>query len=143
MPIFETRVKCFLCDKTGRKDEFLYDPKLNQYFCCEEHRIKSCEMRSLLEKAQERGLTICSKCLREIKPDAFVCKHCGAIRIQMQGYDVGKMCPFTISQIGSTQFGSGEYVWQLQRCIQEYCALWDFNSDCCSLHLSARARQRV
>jgi len=132
LPIFG-KVKCFICQKKGKKDEFIYDPGLGQYFCCEEHRRQALQFKALLEKARQKGLTICPKCLKEIRPDAYVCKYCGTKFVVFKGYEIGKMCPFAIISVGKTEYGVGEYVWQHQRCIQEYCALWDFESDKCSL----------
>lgn len=137
MPLFGG-VKCFICGKTGRKNEFIYDPDTDQYFCCEEHREKARMLKSLIEKAKEKGLTICTNCLKEIKPNAFVCKHCGSIRVNIPDYKVGRMCPFTVAQVGKTEYGRGEYVWRHMECIQEYCALWDFISDQCSFKTKTR-----
>ena len=125
-------VKCDICGKTGKQKEFIYDPNTGKYFCCEEHRIKAEQLKALMEKALEKGLVLCSNCLKEIKSDAFVCKYCGSIRVSISGYEKGKMCPFTVGQIGKTEFGHGEYTWKHMECIREYCALWDFNSDKCS-----------
>lgn len=131
MPLFGG-VECAICGKKGKKDEFIFDRATGQYFCCEEHRTKALQLLSLKEEAERKGMVLCSNCLKEIKPESFVCKYCGAIRVKFPGYEVGKMCPFTVAQVGKTEFGHGEYVWQHQKCIQEYCALWDFNKDRCS-----------
>ena len=131
MPLFGG-VKCFICMKSGRKNEFIYDEKLQQYFCCEEHRQRAFQMESLIEKAQAKGLSICPKCLKEIQPTAFACKHCKVILSPIEGYELNRMCPFVIASVGKTELGQGQYVWQHMRCIQEYCALWDFDLDKCS-----------
>ena len=136
MPLFGGQmVQCTLCRKKGKPEEFVYDYQSKNFYCCQEHMTKFKELVLLRERAAGKGLVLCESCLREIKPDSYACKYCGTIRVPMSGYTIGKMCPFTISQIGSTQYGQGEYVWQLQHCVQEYCALWDLNADCCSLRL--------
>jgi hypothetical protein len=132
MPIFGG-VKCSVCNKTGKKEQFLYDATTGQYFCCEEHRKKASQLKALMESAEEKGLMLCSNCLKEIKPTAYVCKYCGNIFHQIKGYEVGKMCPFSVVSIGGTKIGMEEYVWQHMQCIQEYCALWDTKSDTCSI----------
>lgn len=132
MPLFGG-VKCFICGKSGKKKDFIYDSDLDQYFCCSEHREKGLQLRSLIESAAKKGLRICPRCLKEIKPDAFVCKYCRAILRAVPGYEVGKMCPFAVASLGE----EGEYTWQHLRCIQEYCALWDFDLDKCSFLIKA------
>jgi hypothetical protein len=134
MPLFGG-VKCFICGKSGRKKDLIYDSDLDQYFCCSEHREKALQLRSLIESAKKKGLAVCPHCLKEIKPNAYVCKYCRAILNVIPGYEAGKMCPFVVASIGKTEYGQGEYTWQHMQCIQEYCALWDFNSDKCSFLL--------
>lgn len=130
MPLFG--VKCAICGKTGKTQEFIRDSETGNYYCSQEHLTKARELRMLMEKAQEKGLVLCSNCLKEIKPDSYVCKYCGKIRVIFKDYKIGGMCPFTQVQIGSTQYGQGNYVWQHSECIREYCALWDFRQDKCS-----------
>ena len=137
MPIF-SRVECPVCGKKGKESEFIIDADSGQYFCCEEHKTKSLQLQKLAEEAAEKGMALCSNCLKEIKPMSFACKHCGAIRVSFPDYKVGKMCPFALASVGKTEYGYGEYTWRHMECMQEYCALWDSSKDRCSF-LSIRS----
>ena len=137
MPIFG-KVKCPICGKKGGKDEFIFDPNTGEYYCCEDHHKKHLELRKLAEEAAKKGMVLCPNCLKEIRPESLACKYCGFVRVEIPGYKVGKMCPFTVVQVGKTEHGVGEYVWKHQECIREYCALWDFNEDKCAFLTNKR-----
>jgi hypothetical protein len=128
-------VKCAFCGKTGRTEDYVFDSETSNYYCSDEHATKVKEISMLVEKAHEKGLVLCDNCLKEIKPDSYVCKYCGKVRVIFKDYVVKGMCPFTQVQIGSTQFGSGNYVWQHTECMKEYCVLWDSIHDKCSFLL--------
>jgi hypothetical protein len=131
VPIFGG-VECSLCGQKGKRDEFIFDEETGKYFCCQEHKTKALELERLVEEAHQKGLVVCSNCLKEIKPTAYACKHCGTIRVVLQNYKVGRMCPFTIMGVGKSSMGVTEFTWKHQECIQEYCALWDFQADKCA-----------
>lgn len=131
MPIFGG-VECSMCGKKGKKSEFVFDAATGQYYCCEEHKTKALQLSELVEEAHQKGMDVCSNCLKEIKPSAYVCKYCGAVRVNFPGYTTGRMCPFALASVGKTEMGVAEYTWKHQECIQEYCALWDFKADRCS-----------
>jgi hypothetical protein len=124
--------KCAICGKTGKSKDFIFDSETGKYYCSKEHLEKAKELSMLIEKAELKGLTLCDDCLKEIRPNSYACRHCGKIRVIIKDYEIGGMCPFTVVQVGSTQFGQGNYVWQHSKCMQEYCALWDLRLDKCS-----------
>jgi hypothetical protein len=134
MPIFGGE-KCPICGKTGKREASVFDPATRQYYCCEEHKVKAAQLRSLSEKARQKGMILCTNCLKEIRPNAYSCRHCGSRRVSIPEYKIGGMCPFTVVQIGSTKYGQGDYIWRHSECIQDYCALWDIKQDKCSLML--------
>jgi len=91
--------------------------------------------------AAKKGLRVCPNCHKEIPLTAFACKYCGEKIVDIKDYIVGKMCPFAVVSVGGGEttiaggFGGGEYTytWKHMICIQEYCALWDFENDKCGL----------
>ena len=62
------------------------------------------------------------------------------------GYFKEKMCPFTQVKVGGTRAGMlaftgasmNEYVWTHSTCIEEYCAIWDKENNCCSIKTIAQ-----
>lgn len=130
MPLFG--VKCSFCEKTGRTKDYILESETGNYYCSVEHANKAKELKMLARKAYEKGLVLCDNCLKQIKPDAYVCKYCGKVRVVIKDYVVKGMCPFTQVQISSIQFGQTTYVSKHTTCIKEYYALWNSHQEKCS-----------
>ena len=83
MPLFG--VKCAFCGKKGKAEGFTFESDIGNYYCSPSHHKKAKELRMLAEKASKKGLVLCDQCLKEIKPNSFICKFCGKIRISIEG----------------------------------------------------------